>query len=213
LRTDGVYYLEVTSYTRGMDEGTGMKELGHNSYRGKYVETRWYRYLRFLADGRLLMCTTWRPPATAVALFGRATQSRSAADPAVRRIGAAIFGGYEVLSDDARECVRLRAQAEVRLVQYPQARCSTVHYELALSACASGASNARLAILSHYSSYLADGSDVVEHAIPKPGHFAFLSFDGARRAAIQLTLPPTSLGAAVEQAPLSSAATVMLAAA
>lgn len=184
LRTDGVYYLEVSTFTCGMPEGRGMKELGRDFYRGKHVQSRYWRYVRFLPDGRLLSLTTWKPPLLAAPLFAKATQARSSADPALRKLGGALFGNYEVISDDARTHVRLRASALVALEQYPRMKPSTVHYEFALMAtgCRS-ANNAHLVVLSHYSSYEQDGSDVLEHAVPAPGRFSFCSFDAARRAA------------------------------
>lgn len=184
LRTDGVYLLEVSTFTAGMNEGRGMKELGRDFYRGKLVQSRYWRYVRFMPDGRLLTLTTWRPPLVAALLFAKAAHARSASEPALRRLGATLLGQYEVLSDDARTVVRLRASALVALDQYPRMRPSTVHYEFALcTRGCRGANNASLCLLSHYSLCELDGSEVVEHAVPPPGHFSFCSFDAARRAA------------------------------
>jgi hypothetical protein len=179
-----VYLLEVTTFTVGMDEGRGMKELERNFYRGKLVQSRYWRYLRFFADGRLLTLTTWRPPNASALNFAKAGGARAGSESAaLKRLGgSALWGTYEVLHDDARQLVRLRAEAVVALKQYPRMRSSTVHFEFALAASGRGANNARLAVLTHYSSYLEDGSDVVEHAIPPPGFFAFVSFDAAKRA-------------------------------
>jgi hypothetical protein len=84
---------------------------------------------------------------------------------------------------------------------------ATVHYELALAASGKGANSAQLSILSHYSSYQPDGSDVVEHNTP--GCFAFCSFDAARRAERAGTadqLPPLPVSGSVTVAGVESMA-------
>jgi hypothetical protein len=108
------------SYTSGMDEGSGMKETGKNFFKGPAV-SRYFRYLRFCPTGQLLTLTTWRPPAAVASLFGKAGNARTSGS-ALRRLGAALFGSYEVVADDFRELVRLRGSVVVALAQYPQMR-------------------------------------------------------------------------------------------
>jgi len=215
LRTDGIYYLEVQTFTSGMNEGRGMKELGRDFYRGKLVQSRYWRYLRFLPDGRLLTLTTWRPPMVAATLFAKASHARTGSEPALRRLGATLFGQYEIISDDAKALVRLRASALVALEQYPRMRPSTVHFEFALGTSGKGANNAHLCILSHYSSYEQDGSDVLEHAVPAPGRFSFCSFDAARRAVASgvpgaLDPPPMPPLGSVSDSRVAASATIAL---
>uniref|UniRef100_A0A7R9UY07 Uncharacterized protein n=1 Tax=Diacronema lutheri TaxID=2081491 RepID=A0A7R9UY07_DIALT len=109
----------------------------------------------------------------------------------------------------------MRASALVALEQYPRMRPSTVHFEFALGTSGKGANNAHLCILSHYSSYEQDGSDVLEHAVPAPGRFSFCSFDAARRAVASgvpgaLDPPPMPPLGSVSDSRVAASATIAL---
>lgn len=131
-----------------------------------------------------MLLTTWRPPPVVARVLAKAG-TRGGAEHGLRKLGAAVWGDFQVVSDDARSAVRLRVEGVVRLDEYPGMKPSTVHYELLLDGGQQGrlATNASLVMLAHYSSFAEDGSDVLEHALPQPNALDFCSFDRARRLA------------------------------